>query len=157
MRTLTLGLIDGSVRSIEDGGERSFAVFGDVWREGNGAICPTPGFPPPPPPDSFSWDDRHRKAHLPDPFLKLEVLWIAGPRWTPVTDLITERRIERNGGFEREWQNFRVSCGGGCCFIGHQGRQRESLHRRPAGARQQAASSEWRKTMISPWRVPLVS
>jgi hypothetical protein len=31
MRTLTLGLIDGSARSIEDGGERSFAISGDVW------------------------------------------------------------------------------------------------------------------------------
>jgi hypothetical protein len=29
MRTLTLGLIDGSARSIEDGGERSFAIFGE--------------------------------------------------------------------------------------------------------------------------------
>jgi hypothetical protein len=31
MRTLTLGRIDGSARSIEDGGERSFTIFGDVW------------------------------------------------------------------------------------------------------------------------------
>jgi hypothetical protein len=31
MRTLTLGMIDGSVRSIEDGGEWSFAISGDVW------------------------------------------------------------------------------------------------------------------------------
>jgi hypothetical protein len=30
MRTLTLGLIDGSARSIEDGGKRSFAISGDV-------------------------------------------------------------------------------------------------------------------------------
>jgi hypothetical protein len=30
MRTLTLGLIDGSTSSIEDGGERSFAISDDV-------------------------------------------------------------------------------------------------------------------------------
>jgi hypothetical protein len=61
--------------------------------------------------DSFSWDSRHGKAHLPNHFLELEVAGIASPRWTPATDMLAERGTERNWGLREGCEDAMVSCG----------------------------------------------
>jgi hypothetical protein len=45
VRKLTMAQMGCSTRLIGDGGEQSFADFGDVWRERNGVIRPTLAFP----------------------------------------------------------------------------------------------------------------
>jgi hypothetical protein len=92
--------------------------------------------------DSSSWDAIYGKANLPGLLLELEVAWIAGPRWTPATDMLAERGTERNWGLREGCRDARVSCGSGLCFIGARGRRRRSWRGRATGRCHRAVSPD---------------